>query len=254
MIQIEGVSHQIAGQGVLRDVSVRLPKGGTTALIGPNGAGKSTLLNLIGRQLPLQSGQITLDGLDLSATKGPALALKMALVAQHVGVASRLRVSELIGFGRWPHSRGHMTQADHDAVELALELYDLRALRGRFVDELSGGQRQRAFVAMAHAQDTEWLLLDEPLNNLDMFHARGLMQRLHDISHANVANKSIVIVLHDINFASAWADEIVALKDGKILFQGPPDEVLTSDAIFELYGLRPKIVDIDGTKTILHHA
>ncbi|MFY0681429.1 MAG: ATP-binding cassette domain-containing protein [Thalassovita sp.] len=249
MIQIENLSHSIAGQPILKEVSLELPKGGITALIGPNGAGKSTLLNLMARQLPLQTGRIQVDGLDLAATSSNTLSKTMALVSQHVGVASRLRVAELVRFGRWPHAKGRLTQKDHEAVEAALEAFDLQSMRDRFLDALSGGQRQRAFVAMAVAQETDWLLLDEPLNNLDMYHAHSLMQVLHRL--ARDKDKSIVIVIHDINQACAWADHVVALQNGAPVYQGAPDKVVTPQTLEDLYGIRPQVIDINGQTTIV---
>ena len=181
MIRIENLSYKIGDQIILNDITLEVPKGGLTALIGPNGAGKSTLLNLIARQVPLQRGRIEIDGFDLSQTDNNTLAKQMALVSQHVGIASRLRVFQLVRFGRWPHAKGRLGPDDHAAVDAALDAFDLADIQDRFLDQLSGGQRQRAFVAMAVAQETDWLLLDEPLNNLDIYHAHMLMRVLHDL-------------------------------------------------------------------------
>ncbi|TJV36882.1 MAG: ATP-binding cassette domain-containing protein, partial [Mesorhizobium sp.] len=188
---------------ILDNVSLTVPKGGVTALVGPNGAGKSSLLSLIARLRPLQSGRITVDGLPVDTTPSRQLATIMAILRQDPGVASRLRVAELVGFGRFPHNRGRLTAKDREIIAASLEQFELSDLALRFIDTLSGGQRQRALVAMTFCQGTDYILLDEPLNNLDMFHARNLMRTLRRI--ADEHGKTVLIVLHDINHAASYA-------------------------------------------------
>ncbi|MFD0982724.1 iron ABC transporter ATP-binding protein [Tropicimonas aquimaris] len=254
MISIRNVSHRIGQTQILRDVSVEIPDTGITALIGPNGAGKSTLLNLVARLLPLQTGRIEVDGQDFVRTSSPDLALKLAIVAQQLGVASRLRVRDLVGFGRWPHHRGRPGPEDEAAVGEAIASFDLGALQHRFLDELSGGQQQRAFVAMGFAQGTDWLLLDEPFNNLDMFHARALMARVHALSRPEAPRpRRVVMVVHEINYAAAWADHIIALKDGAIAACGAPTEVLTNPVLSALFGMEIQVEELHGRPLILHH-
>ncbi|WP_101342028.1 MULTISPECIES: ABC transporter ATP-binding protein [Cereibacter] len=252
MIEIEDVSHHMGPARILDRVTTRLPRGRLTALIGPNGAGKSTLLNLVARLLPLSAGRIRVEGMDVSHTPSHELALRMAVLGQETSVSSRLRVRELVGFGRWPHHRGRPSPADAAAVEEALAAFDLASLAGRFLDELSGGQRQRAFVAMAFAQGTDWLLLDEPLNNLDMAHARALLERLR--AAVRDGGKSAVLVVHEVNYAAAWADHIVALRDGRILAEGTPAEVLTPAVLRDLYGIDIAVGEHAGRPLVLHHA
>lgn len=251
MIKINDISYKIGDTLILSDINLQIAKGGITAIIGPNGAGKTTLINLIAQQIAIQQGSISVDGLDIVSAKPADLALKMALVAQHVGVASRLSVIDLIGFGRWPHSLGQMTEPDHQAVAEALDIFALADLKDRFLDELSGGQRQRAFVAMAFAQATDWLLLDEPLNNLDMYHARSLMQELHSMCHKR--GKSIVMIIHEVNYAAAWADHVVGLKQGKVILTGSPSETLTQQGMKNLYGMDVEVKIQGGKPLILHH-
>ncbi len=254
MIAIAGIGHRIGGRAILHEVSLELPGPGITAVIGPNGAGKSTLLNLIARLLTLQRGRIEIDGLDLARTPSKDLALKLSIVAQQLGIASRLRVGDLVAFGRWPHHRGRAGAADRAATEEAMAAFDLKDLRDRFLDELSGGERQRAFVAMAFAQSTDWLLLDEPLNNLDMSHARALMERLHAISRPEAAApKGVVLVVHDINYAAAWADHIVGMKAGRVFLAGPPGKVLTQPLLSGLFDMEIRVRWIDGRPLILHY-
>ena len=251
MIDITGISYAIGKSQILKDVTLQIPRGRVTALIGPNGAGKSSLLNLVSGQEPLQAGTVCIDGLHIGHTAPRTLALKLAVVAQHVGVASRLRIRDLIGFGRWPHNQGRPSEADRVMINRAMFRFDLDHLADRFLDEVSGGQRQRAFVAMAYAQDTEWLLLDEPLNNLDLRHASKLMAELHRL--AAEQDKSIVIVLHDLNYAMAWADWVVAMKDGAVTFAGPPREVATAQSLSSLYDTEVRLIAADDQVFVAHH-
>lgn len=250
MIHIENVSLRHGTTPVLDDVSLSIPRHGVTALVGPNGAGKSTLLSLIARLCPLQSGSISIDGHPVNTTPSRDLARIVAILRQDSIPATRLRVRELVGFGRFPHSRGRLTDEDQAIIEQSLRRFDLLDLADRFIETLSGGQRQRALVAMTFAQETDYLLLDEPLNNLDMYFARELMQHLRRL--ADEARKTIVIVLHDINHAATHADRIVALKNGRIVTNGPPAEVLTPPALREIFGYDMRVETIDGSPVVLH--
>lgn len=251
MITVKNVNFQIHGNPILHDVSTTIPKGKLTALIGPNGAGKSTLLKLIARLEKLQGGQILIDGNDIAQTPTQKLALMMAVLGQQTHIASRLRLSELVNFGRWPHHHGRPCARDRAEVTKALETFSLTPLADRFLDEVSGGQAQRAFLAMTFAQETDWLLLDEPLNNLDMAHSRGLMQHLHQLVHDS--GKSIVVVVHEINYAAGWADHIIAMKDGRILAEGAPQDVLIEDCLSQLYDVPVAVAQHNGKPLVLHH-
>lgn len=251
MITVSGLGYSISGTVILQDINVTLPAHGITALIGPNGAGKSTLLHLISRQINPDRGKITVDGEDLATTPAATRALKMAVVAQQLGVASRISIRDLVGFGRWPHSRSRPTAEDHAKVDDALSHFDLLDLSDRFLDEVSGGQRQRAFIAMAYAQETDWLLLDEPLSNLDLHHARSLMARLRDM--ADRCGKSIVIVLHDLNYAISWADHVVALSHGRLAFEGPVSAAATTENLSRLYQTPVALHHADGKPFVRYH-
>jgi len=249
MIEAEHLTKRYNRALVVDGVSLSLPAGGVTAIIGPNGAGKSTLLSMIARLLPMDGGRVLVDGLDVTRTKGDELAKRLAILRQENGLSVRLTVRDLVGFGRFPHSKGRMRAADHAKVAEAISYLDLSELAERYLDELSGGQRQRAFVAMVLAQDTGTILLDEPLNNLDIRHAVAMMRLIRRA--ADELGKTIVVVLHDINFASAYADRIVAMCDGRIAHEGPVATVITEDVVEAVFGLPVMIREIEGQRTCL---
>ncbi len=250
MIEIENVSHAIGSAAILHDLSLTIPKGGVTALIGPNGAGKSTLLSLMARLEPVQTGRIRVDGLDVTRTPTGELARHLAIQRQDTIIATRLTVRQLVGFGRYPHHRGRAGPEDRARVEEAIAALRLEGFADRFLDTLSGGQRQRALIAMSVAQQTDYLLLDEPLNNLDMAHARGLMELLRDL--ADRSGRTIVVVLHEVNYAAAHADRIVAMKDGRIAAHGTPEALLTAETIGVLFGA-PVSVGTHAGRPVVHH-
>ncbi|MGV8912181.1 MAG: ABC transporter ATP-binding protein [Rhodoglobus sp.] len=247
MITVQNATKRYGANAVVDDVSIELGGVGVTAIIGPNGAGKSTLLSMIGRLLAPTSGSILIDGMDVASTPGSVLAKSVAVLRQDNQLTARLTVRELIGFGRFPHSRGRLTAVDRDAIDAAIEYLDLGEFSSRYLDELSGGQRQRAFIAMVIAQDTKYVLLDEPLNSLDLKHAVDIMRLLKDAAEAT--GKRILIVLHDINFASTYADEIVAMEDGRIHTHGAAADVMQPEVLSALYGL-PVAVEVIGGQRI----
>jgi len=244
MISISDLSYRIGAADILKGIDLTLPKGGVTALIGPNGAGKSTLLSLMARLMPLQSGAITVDDLTIGACANDVLARKLAILPQSNDAAPLLSVRELVGFGRFPYHKGRPTAQDHAKVAQALETFELTHIAERRLDTLSGGQRQRAQVAMTYAQDTDYILLDEPLNNLDIAASRSLMQVLRDL--AGEHQRTIVIVLHDINYAAAYADRIVAMKQGRVVASGPPDQIVTDDLLSTVFETNPTVHRING--------
>ncbi len=244
MITISGLSHDIGGGAILKDIDLSIPKGGVTALIGPNGAGKSTLLSLISRLMPLQTGRITVDDLTIGACANDVLARKLAILPQATETAPLLTVRELVGFGRYPYHKGRPTARDRAVVDQALEAFALTGFADRRLDTLSGGQRQRAQVAMTFAQDTDYVLLDEPLNNLDIAASRSLMAVLRDLVERH--GRTIVIVLHDINYAAAYADQIAAMKDGRIVAAGTPQGIVTEDLLSDVFGTDPKVHRVGG--------
>ena len=246
MISIDQVSKSYGSSLVLDDITVDLPAGGVTCLIGPNGAGKSTLLSIIARLLGADAGTVTVGGLDVSRTDTRELARTMAVLRQDNQLTVRLTVRDLVSFGRFPHNGGRPTEADHRAVEKAIEWMDLEALATRRLDQMSGGQRQRAFVAMVLAQDTPYVLLDEPLNNLDMTHATQMMRRLR--AAADELGRTVVLVLHDVNYASVWADSILALRHGRVAAHGTPAQIMTTPVLEQIYGQAITVREFDGPR------
>ena len=231
---------------VLHGVDVQIPAGQLTAIIGPNGAGKSTLLALVSRLAPITSGTASVAALDVGKTASDALAKVMAILRQDNQSALRLTVRDLVGFGRFPHSKGRMTSEDLRHVDEALAFLQLEPLADRFLDELSGGQRQRAYIAMVLCQDTPYMLLDEPLNNLDMAHAVSMMRLLRRM--VDERGKTVVVVLHDINFASCYADHILAMKDGRVAYEGSPLQVVQDAVLSSLYGLEVSVHEVKGQR------
>ncbi|KTS60077.1 iron ABC transporter ATP-binding protein [Microbacterium testaceum] len=243
MISLTDVTMTYGDLTVLGPVTLDIPAGGVTALVGPNGAGKSTLLTIVGRLATATSGRVTIAGHDVTTTPGRALAKIVSILRQENHFVTRLTVRDLVGFGRFPHSQGRLTADDHARIDEAIAFLDLTELSGRYLDQLSGGQRQRAYVAMVLAQDTDYILLDEPLNNLDMKHAVAMMGQLRRA--ADELGKTIVIVVHDINFAAAYADRIVALSEGRVVHVGTPDDLMTSSTLEDVFGT-PVEVRRDG--------
>lgn len=243
MITLAGVTKSYGALRVLGPIDLEIPAGGITALVGPNGAGKSTLLTIAGRLTDATSGRVEIAGKDVSTTPTRELARIVSILRQENHFVTRLTVRELVGFGRFPHSGGRLTDADRRHVDEAIAFLGLDGLQDRYLDQLSGGQRQRAYVAMVLAQDTDYILLDEPLNNLDIRHAVGMMSQLRRA--ADELGKTVVIVIHDINFAAAYADRIVALAGGRVAHVGSPAEIMEPAVLESVFGT-PVQVRADG--------
>jgi iron complex transport system ATP-binding protein len=250
MIETRSLSKRYGDHLVVDGVTLSIPKGGFTAIIGPNGAGKSTLLSMVSRLLPMSAGQVLVDGLDVVRTPGDVLARRLSILRQHNQTALRLTVRELVAFGRFPHSHGRLSAEDERRIDEAIAYLRLEPWQHRHIDELSGGQRQRAYVAMVMCQDTEYVLLDEPLNNIDMRHGVEMMQLLRRA--ADEKGKTVVVVLHDINFASCYADHIIAMKGGRLANQGSPAEHNRDDNLQALYEIPIRVRDMDGQRIAVY--
>ncbi|MFC4222571.1 ATP-binding cassette domain-containing protein [Lysinibacter cavernae] len=250
MIQLEDVSKDYDGHHVLGPVSATIAQGGITSLIGPNGAGKSTMLTVIGRLLEPTTGTVTVGGLDVRASKSQDLAKVVSILRQENHMTARLRVRELVAFGRFPHSKGRLTDADKQLVDEAINFLNLEPLADRFLDQLSGGQRQRAYVAMVLAQDTTYVLLDEPLNNLDMKHSVLMMRQLRRA--ADELGKTIVLIIHDVNMAAAYSDRMIALRDGRLIHSGTPNEIMTDETLTDVFDTPIRVHQIEGYPTAVY--
>lgn len=244
MIEAQAVGKQYLDKTVLAEIDLQLPKGELIAFIGPNGAGKSTLLSIMSRLQGDFSGQLYIDQGEIRAWDSKELAQRLAILKQSNQVQARITVAELVAFGRFPYSRGRLTAADDKLIHQALAEMHLTDLAEAEIQTLSGGQLQRAYIAMILAQDTEYILLDEPLNNLDMNHANQMMHLLRRL--VTKLGKTVLLVIHDINFAAGFADEIIALKNGRLFKQGTVDEVITPAVLGELYEMEVKVVSYEG--------
>ncbi|MCB0965289.1 MAG: ATP-binding cassette domain-containing protein [Ilumatobacter sp.] len=250
MIDVRSLVKRYGDTTVLDCPELTIDGAGVTALVGANGAGKSTLLTIAGRLLEPTSGTVLIDGHDVSTAPSRQLAARVAILRQENVLAVRLTVRELVEFGRFPYSQGRLTDEDHHLVDRALMTLDLHEFAPRRLDELSGGQRQRAFIAAVVAQDTDHVLLDEPLNNLDLRHAAQSMAMIRRL--ADDFGKTVVVVLHDINVAAHHADRIVAMRDGRIVADGTPNEVVVASTMRDVFGLDVEITEHRGRPVVLH--
>ncbi|QHM70031.1 ABC transporter ATP-binding protein [Mixta intestinalis] len=251
MIEVKEISKSYQNTTVLDRVTESIPAGGITSIIGANGAGKSTLLSVISRLLTADSGSVWVNGLEVAKTPDEQMAKVLAVLRQENHFTSRLTVEDLVGFGRYPWSKGRLTQQDKQHMETAMAFLDLLPLRTRYLDQLSGGQRQRACVAMVLCQDTDYVLLDEPLNNLDMKHSVAMMKQLRRA--ADELHKTIILVIHDINFASAYSDHIIAMKQGQVLYRGAPQEIMRPDVIEEIFDTKVQIETLHGQYIAIYY-
>ena len=250
MIEIKGLTKYFGKKPVVEDVTVQIRPGMITSFIGPNGAGKSTLLSMVSRLLDSDTGEVLLDKSDVKKMKSDTFAKRVAILKQANHLNVKLTVRELVSFGRYPYSKGRLTAEDNQHVDTAIEYMNLTDMQDKYLDELSGGQKQRAFISMVIAQDTEYILLDEPLNNLDMKHSVQIMKILRKL--VDELGKTVVIVLHDINFASVYSDRIVALKDGRLVKDGPTHEIINSEALQDVYDMHIPVQEQDGCRICVY--
>lgn len=250
MIQVQALTKFYGKKQVVKEVTTTIQRGKITSFIGPNGAGKSTLLSMVSKLMDADSGEVLVDATATKKMKSNDFAKKVSILKQSNYMNVRLTVRELVSFGRFPYSKGRLTAEDETVVDQAIEYMGLQELEEDYLDELSGGQRQRAFIAMVIAQDTEYILLDEPLNNLDMKHSVQIMKILRRL--VNELGKTVVIVLHDINFASVYSDYIVAMKDGEVVREGPTETIIESSALKEIYDMDIPIQQMDNCRICVY--
>ncbi len=250
-MNVKNLIKKYDGKTVVDSVSFEIPKGKVTSLIGPNGAGKSTVMGMISRLIARDSGVIEFEGQDISNWKSKELAKRLAILTQTNNIQMKLTVRELVTFGRFPYSGGHIADEDEKVIDQALAYMELTDIQDQFIDELSGGQRQRAYISMVIAQDTEYVLLDEPTNNLDIYHASNMMKIVRRL--CDELGKTVILVLHEINYAAFYSDYICAFKDGKICKFGAVEEVMNKENLSEIYNVDFEIMEIEGKPLSIYY-
>lgn len=241
MIKLNKVIKKYNDEVSIGPVSLSIKETGIHSIIGPNGAGKSTLLMMMGRLLEKDGGSITIDGLDIDTSDSNKLAKTISILRQENNFMSKLTLRQLISFGRFPYSRGRLTSEDIKIIDKYIDYLGLNDLEDRYLDQLSGGQRQRAYVAMVLAQESKYVLLDEPLNNLDVARSVSMMKHLRRAAHE--LDKTFVLVIHDINVAAQYSDRIYAMKDGKLIKEGDVDEIMDGKVLSSIFDTDIEIVN-----------
>ena len=242
MIRLEQVQFRLGSRQLLQPLDLQIPQGQVCGLIGHNGSGKSTLIKLLARQQPATGGRILLDGEDLAAYSSREFARRVAYLPQQPAATDQLTVRELVRFGRqpWHGLLGRFGPDDQRAVARAMALTQIEPYADRLVESLSGGERQRVWLAALIAQQTRYLLLDEPTSALDVAHQVEVLALIRQLSHE--LDLGVVLVLHDINMAARYCDRLVALREGALLRQGTPEELMTSATLADIYQLPMQVL------------
>lgn len=252
MISVKKINKRYGESRILEDLSITFPKGKVTSLIGGNGTGKSTLLGVISKLLNKDSGSVFVVDQEIADIASKEFATQLSYLKQSNHTHIRLKVKELVCFGRYPYNRGkRMCTEDCCLVDRALSFMNLEDIADKYIDELSGGQRQRAYMAMILAQDTEYILLDEPLNNLDMKYSVQIMKTLQQL--AQDFGKTIVIIVHDINIAAYYSDYIAAIKNGTIQYFGTTQEIIKPKILKDIFGLEFEVIQRNGRPVCLYY-
>ena len=250
MIQVANLIKKYSNKSVVENLSIDIKKGKITSFIGPNGAGKSTVLAMITRLMKKDNGEVLIEGKRLEDWNSKELSKKIAILKQSNNISLKLTIRELVSFGRYPHCEGRLTDVDNKYIDEAIEYMKLNDIENKYIDELSGGQRQRAYIAMVIAQNTEYVFLDEPLNNLDMKHSVEMMKVLRNL--CDELGKTVVLVMHDINYTSCYSDYIIALKDGKVAKYGKTEEIIEKEVLEEIYDMEFDVREINGEKICVY--
>ena len=248
---VEKLTKVYGEKAVVDGVNFEIPKGKILSMIGPNGAGKSTVMHMISRLIASDAGMIDFDGKDIGKWNSKELSKRLAILTQTNSIQMKLTVRELVNFGRFPHSGNRLNEEDKRIIHQAIKYMELTDLQDRFIDELSSGQRQRAYIAMVIAQDTEYILLDEPTNNLDIYHATNMMKTVRRL--CDELNKTIVLVLHEINYAAFYSDYICAFVNGKVANIGTVEEVMTKENLSNIYGVDFEIQMVEGKPLSIYY-
>lgn len=251
-IQATNISVDYGSTTIIDQLDVSIPSGKITTIIGSNGCGKSTLLKALTRIQPIRSGQIFIDGQAIATLPTKEVAKKIALLPQVLEATEGISVYELVSYGRFPHQKylGSLTHDDREKIYWAMEVTGITSLANVEVDSLSGGQRQRVWIAMALAQDTDTIFLDEPTTYLDMNHQLEVLELLQRLNRET--GKTIIMVLHDLNLSSRFSDYLIAMKQGQIKHQGPPDQLMTPSILAEIFHIEATLIpDPDSQRPIL---
>ncbi|MSS37959.1 iron ABC transporter ATP-binding protein [Clostridium porci] len=248
---IDKLSKRYGSKTVVDSISIEIPKRAVTSMIGPNGAGKSTVFNMLARLIARDAGIVDFNGKDIEKWKSKELAKKIAILTQSNNIQMKLTVRELVAFGRFPYSGSRLTEEDEAIISKAIAYLELQDIQHQFIDEISGGQRQRAYIAMVIAQDTEYILLDEPTNNLDIYHATNMMKIVRRL--CDELDKTVILVLHEINYAAFYSDYICALVDGRVAKFGTVDEVMTKEVLSSIYNVEFEIMRIEGKPLSIYY-
>lgn len=250
MIEVKNLTKKYGNTKVVNNVSLNIEKGKMISLIGPNGSGKSTVLSMITRLTDMDEGQVIIDGKELGKWNSRELSKNISILKQANNINLKLTIRELVEFGRFPYSQGNLTEEDQEHISNAIKYMQIEDIQDRYLDELSGGQRQRAYIAMVIAQNTEYIFLDEPLNNLDMKYCVQMMRVIRSL--VDDLGKTVVTVLHDINFASCYSDVIVAMKNGEVYKEGNTSEIISQSVLEDLYDTDFRIQDIENKKICVY--
>ena len=251
MFKINNVNKNYGFQKVLSEINLEIPQNKLTCIIGPNGAGKSTLLNAISRLIKVDKGDILIDSKNLKDWDKKELSKTLSIMKQLNNINVRLTIADLVAFGRYPYSEDRLTENDYQKINEALEYTGLSSIKDKYIDELSGGQKQRTYIAMTLAQDTEYILLDEPLNNLDIKHILEVMHLLKKLVEEQ--SKTIILVVHDINIASTFADYIIAMKNGEIIESGLTEDIINNEILYKIYEINFQIENFKNKKICLYY-
>lgn len=248
MINLSGISKKYNGVTALAISELEIPENKLIGIIGPNGSGKSTLLSCIANSIKPTSGNIFIDGIEVRRYDRIEFAKKVSIMNQSTDVNLNLTIEDLVSFGRYPYSKGNLTWEDMEIVNDAIYNTGIDHIRNKYITQVSGGERQRALVSLLLAQQSKYILLDEPLNNLDMKSSVQLMDLLRNIVHNN--GVTVIIVLHDINFAMNYADSLILMNKGQIAHHGSPESIRTNGIMSEIYGIPIEIMLMNNSKYI----
>lgn len=250
MITIKNISKKYHNKTVLANISTEFPENSLISIIGPNGAGKSTLLSIMSRLIFPDNGEVIIDNKSISDWDTTELSKTISILKQSNFTNLKLTIYELVSFGRFPYCGGRLTDVDRKHIDDAIEYMKLSDISHKYLDQLSGGQVQRAYIAMTIAQNTKYIFLDEPLNNLDMKHSVAMMKTLRTLC-ADLS-KTIIVVLHDINFASVYSDYILALKDGELFNMDKTEAIIVGHTLSELYNMDINIKNVNNKNICIY--